>query len=79
MQLRSQFAGGIQLAGKTIAKEAVVVEKEIIKDFTVVEKEIVKDVKLAEKEIVKDVSPDGIQTRVGYLRFGILAPLGCWC
>jgi violaxanthin de-epoxidase len=57
--VESRAANGLQLVGKSVAKEVVkdvvAVEREIVKDVVIVEKEVVKDVVKVEKEIEKDL------------------------
>ena len=45
----------MQLVGREVAKDAVLLEKELEKDVVAVEKEVVKDVAIVEKAVIKNV------------------------
>jgi len=53
--VETKVAGGLQLAGKEIAKDAVLLEKLVEKDVVLAEKEAIKDVIVVEKQVVKGI------------------------
>jgi len=52
--VEARAAAGLQVLGKEVAQDAILLEKEVVKDAIAVEKEVVKDAILLEKEVVKD-------------------------